>query len=212
MPALRKRGYQPGAFRRFAMEIGLSLNDKTVLIDEFWKNINAFNKEIIDPKCRRAFFVANPLKKVIAGGLTMSTAVPVHPNFPKRGVLTFALGSEVYISKKDLDFLGSGKIHRLMEGYNFTVANGELKFHSKTYDEFRAAPNKGSIIHYLPADNKSGLAEVSVCMIDGSVVTGLGEAELLNLSIGEIVQFERCHFARLDSKKGNKLVFWYLHE
>ncbi|MBT5343230.1 glutamate--tRNA ligase, partial [Candidatus Woesearchaeota archaeon] len=48
--ALRKRGYQAGAFRKYALEIGLSLNDKTVCEKEFWKNINAFNKELIEEK------------------------------------------------------------------------------------------------------------------------------------------------------------------
>ncbi len=212
MPALRKRGYQPGAFRRFALEIGLSLSDKTVTLEEFWKNINAFNKEIIDSRCRRAFFVANPQKKVVRGAPTISTSVPVHPSFPERGGRNFEIGELMYISQEDLDELSSGKIHRFIEGYNFTVNSGELMYHSRTYEEFRSAPNKGSIIHYLSATGVDGLAEITVCMIDGTVVTGLGESGLLDLPVGEIVQFERCHFARLDSKNGRKLVFWYLHE
>ena len=40
LPALRRRGYHPGAFLKFATKIGLSLNDKTVSKEEFWKMPN----------------------------------------------------------------------------------------------------------------------------------------------------------------------------
>ena len=212
LPALRKRGYQPGAFRRFALEIGLSLSDKTVLISEFWKNINAFNKEILDPKSRRAFFVLNPVKVQMGGKVaSMDTHVPVHPSFPERGERVFALGSEVYLAADDVSRLSEGKIHRLIDGYNFTVSKGKFMFHSKSYEEYKNSLQKGLIIHYLPVE-MAGLVNVSVCLIDGSVDNGLGEPALGNLKVGEIVQFERCYFARLDSRKGDTLTFWYLHE
>ncbi len=212
LPALRKRGYQPGAFRRFAMEIGLSLNDKTVAIGEFWKNINAFNKEIIDSKSRRAFFIASPVRVPVNGVKGSVVAhVPVHPNFVELGSRSFTVGSEIYLSTDDVARLEEGKIHRLIEGYNFTVSSGVFTFHSSTYEEYKSAGSaRGMIIHYLPVSAE--LVPVDVCMTDGSVVAGLGESALSTLKEGEIVQFERCYFARLDHVDAKKLTFWYLHE
>ena len=86
LPALRKRGYQPGAFRRYATEIGLSLNDKTVSREEFWKNIDAFNKDIIDKDVNRYFFVDNPVGIVIQGAPAKKAELAKHPDFPERGI------------------------------------------------------------------------------------------------------------------------------
>ena len=68
LAALKRRGYQAGAFRKYATEIGLSLNDKTVSKEEFWKNVNSFNKEIVEKKANRYFFVDQPVKIKIVNG------------------------------------------------------------------------------------------------------------------------------------------------
>ena len=49
-------------------------------------------------------------------------------------------------------------------------------------------------------------------MGDNSRLQGKGESGLKNVKEGDIVQFERFAFARLDKKEKNKLVFWYLHK
>ena len=49
-------------------------------------------------------------------------------------------------------------------------------------------------------------------MDDASVKTGLGEIALNDLEVGDIVQFERVGFARLDEIKDDELVFYYAHK
>ena len=49
-------------------------------------------------------------------------------------------------------------------------------------------------------------------MDDASLKKGLGEASLSDLKVGDIVQFERVGFARLDEIKDDELVFYYAHK
>ena len=49
-------------------------------------------------------------------------------------------------------------------------------------------------------------------MDDASIKAGLGEGALNDLEIGDVVQFERVGFARLDEIKDDGLVFYYAHK
>ena len=209
LPALRRRGYQPEAFRKYALEIGLSPNDKTVSLDEFWKNINSFNKEKIDSIANRYFFVDNPIKTIIKNAKPKTVEIELHPTFPDRGNRKFQATNIFYVSESDFRQLGEGYLHRLMDWGNFEVKGEELVFVSEPYEDFKNAENKGHIIHWLPAQ---GNIDVEVLMEKGVWMKGVGEEGLKNCKVGDIVQLERRYFARLDKKENAKLQFWYLHK
>jgi glutamyl-tRNA synthetase len=65
-------------------------------------------------------------------------------------------------------------------------------------------------MHFLPVSES--LAKVEVLMPDGSTRSGVGEPGLKQLKEGDIIQFERFGFVRLDKKQANKLVFWFTHK
>jgi glutamyl-tRNA synthetase len=50
-----------------------------------------------------------------------------------------------------------------------------------------------------------------VVMDDASVVEGLCEADCKDLDIGDVVQFERFGFARLDSIEDGEMIFYFAH-
>ncbi len=209
LPALRRRGYQPQAFRKFAMEIGLSLADKTVSQEEFWKMINAFNREVVEPNANRYFFVSNPVEITIKGAPKKEARLDLHPDYPKRGKRTLLAEGKVFISQQDLKKLGKGKVHRLMDYCNFTLEGKGWKFVSEDYEEYKNNPNKGFIIHWLPVSKD--LPKVEVMLDTGEKALGVGEKGLGQLKEGEIIQLERMYFAKLDRKENGKLVFCYLH-
>lgn len=209
LPALRKRGYQPEAFRKFALEIGLSLNDKTVSKEEFWKLVNAFNKEIIEPKANRYFMVDNPTKIKVMGSPEKEVQIDLHPDFPKRGQRKFNVNEDFYISEKDYQSLGEGYLHRLMDCCNFKLENKRFKFISEDYEEYKNATDKGRIIHWLPLKEN---IKTEVLMENNEVKEGLGEVELSKVKENEIVQFERRFFSRINKKDKNLIRSWYLHK
>ena len=208
LPALRRRGYQPGAFHRYATEIGLSLNDKTVSKEEFWKNINAFDKELVEQKANRYFFIDNPIKILIQGLPAQEVELELHPDFPQRGKRILKVQKEVIISTSDFKMLSDGYLHRLMDCGNFALREDGFYYVSELYDDFKNSEKRGHIVHWLPAEEK---LNVDVKMDDGTTTFGIGENAMGTLAVGTIVQAERRFFARVDSVTKDKVTLWYLH-
>ena len=91
-----------------------------------------------------------------------------------------------------------------MDCLNFT-ADKKYNFHSTKVDEYRK--NGNMIIHWLPVSKD--LVKISVRMPDNKIVTGLAEPYVQNLKEGDIVQFTRFGFCRLDNKE--KMEFWFIN-
>ena len=205
--ALRRRGYQPDAFIKYAVDVGVSQNDKTVSGEEFFKSINAFNKDVIDDKSYRYFFIENPVEINVSMAPEQSIELDLHPDNKKKG-RKFKTKDRFYITKGDYNKVKNNKMIRLMDCLNFVRKGGKLVFDSLDYNTFK---DKGSwIIHWLPVEK--GLVNVEVLMADGSVKKGLGEKGLKNLKVGDIIQLERFSFVRLDKKEKDNLVFWCTHK
>ncbi|MEM3500510.1 MAG: glutamate--tRNA ligase [Candidatus Woesearchaeota archaeon] len=206
--ALRRRGYQPGAFLKYAQMNGLSEVDKTVAAEEFFKTINKFNKEIIDQIARRYFFVEEPVEITIEGAPNVISHIPKHPDHPEYGVRELESAGRFYISRQDYESLEAGKLYRLMDCLNFRWEGNRFVFISKDVEEYKRDGH--GIMHWLPVE--ANLPKVNVLMPDNTLRTGLGEPSLKSLTVGEVVQFERFGFARLDSIKNGILEFWFAHK
>ena len=75
-------------------------------------------------------------------------------------------------------------------------------------------PNKElapKMIQWLPAEANN--IKVKIRMPDASIVSGLGEPELIKLEKGDQLQFERFGFVRVYSvdKKKKEMVCWFSH-
>lgn len=206
LAALKRRGFQPGAFRDFAMDMGLGLNDKVVPVDDFFKSLEAHNRAILDPIASRYFFVWDPIKIAIKGAPKQTVKSLLHPDDEKRSYRIFETHEDFYVSTSDYESLKSGKLYRLKDCLNFKT-NGECEFDSIEYDVFRK--NGKDTLHWLPAGKHIA---VEVLMPDNTPLKGLGESALGSLDVGTIVQFERFGFCRLDKKSKDKLVFWFTHK
>ncbi|VVB81686.1 Glutamate--tRNA ligase [uncultured archaeon] len=207
LAALRRRGFQAGAFQSFARDMGVGLNDKTVPIADFFKSLEAHNRDIIDPIANRYFFVWDPVKITVKDAPALSVQIPLHPDFADRGKRTFETKTDFYISKDDLAVIRANKLYRLKDCLNFSKKDKDYVFDSSEYEKFH---EKGTAtMHWLPAEEK--MLDVEVLMPDKTLRKGYGEPALKNLNVGDIVQLERFGFCRLD-QIGRKLVFWFAHK
>ncbi len=207
MPALRRRGYQPEAFIKFAVDMGVSLTDKTVTKEDFFKTIDAFNKEVIDPIANRYFFVEDLVEVTISRAPSQDIALKLHPDNLEKGFRKFKCGEKFYLARADHKILKANKRYRLMDCLNFKKKGQEFVFESKDYADYK---EKGEMImHWLPVSKD--LVNVEVLMPDNTTVKGLGESGMSKLKAGDIVQLERFGFCRLDSIKAKKLKFWFTH-
>ncbi|MBI4448216.1 glutamate--tRNA ligase [Candidatus Woesearchaeota archaeon] len=192
LKALRRRGIVPETFYELAIEVGLS--NATTNID--FSVVEALNRKILDPKVNRYFFVDEPKKLVIKNAPKIIAKAPLHPDFPEKGCREIKTDGEFYIS----DELEKGKMYRLMHLFNFK----DGKFVSEDYDPKLEA----KLIHWVPAKEN---IEIEILLPNKELKKGLAEKNVLNIKVGEVVQFERRFFTKLDEKKGDKLKFWFTH-
>lgn len=190
LKALKRRGIVPETFYELTLEVGLS--PTATNLD--WSQVAAINRKIIDPTTKRYFFVKDP-KKIHIENMLKQVQAPLHPEHKDMGFKTIHFDEEFYIQ----DSLEKGKIYRFMHLFNFK----DNKFISQEYDPAL----KAKIIHCVPVKDA---VNVHILMADGSTVTGKAEAAIKDLKEGEIVQFERQFFCRLDNKE--KMLFVYTHD
>lgn len=201
--ALRRRGFVPEALRNFLISLGVTKHESTIT----WDMISAENRKVLDPVANRAFFIPEPVKITIEGAPEKIAEVDVHPDHPERGTRKFKTHSEFYVAPEDVREFKQRSLYRLMDCFNFTKTAKGYKFHSLDVETYREKGKR--ILHWLPADAE--LVNVELVMPDASVRKGLGEPALKNLKEGDILQFQRVGFVRLDKKEKDKLVFWFAH-
>ena len=145
--------------------------DKVITSNEFFKTLNAFNKEILHTKSNRYFFIPNPVKIVIKNAPKQIINIRLHPNNPQRGIRQLKSTDEFYLTKEDVDSFKNNNYYRLMECLNFKKEKGSYIFDSKKITEFK---NKGKqIIHWLPQSKK--LVNVEVLMPNNKWIKGAPE-------------------------------------
>jgi glutamyl-tRNA synthetase len=200
--SLRRRGIKAEAIREFVKSMGLNENDIIVPVDVLY----SLNRKLVE-SCNRYFFIANPVKIKINAAPDAYADVPLHPGHAEKGTRKFHARQEFYIAKEDYENMKKNRgIYRFMHLFNFS---SEFSYHSIRMQEDLNA----KLIHWLPADkeNSKNLIKTEILMPDASIVKGLAEESIKNLSEGEVIQFERFGFCRLD-RKGDVFKFWFAHK
>jgi len=194
--AMRCRGIQPLALRKFMIDLGVGETDISISMD----SIYAENRKLIDPEANRYFFVWNPVLLQIEGDVPAFAHAPLHPTID-RGWRDIPAGNELFISRSDLEALKVGDSIRLKDLCNVEITSLEpavAHFLSKDVGK------RSKIIHWAPANGPA----VRVMKPDG-MDEGVGEAGIAG-ELGKVVQFERYGFARINSL-GEPIVAYFAH-
>ncbi len=207
----RKRGYKAEAFRNMIITGGMSKRDSKITDEEYHKNLNYFNKQILEKEADRYFFVYNPKTihiENIQSYPEKEIILPKHPDYKDRGNRHFKLENEYMVDGVDFDNISIGDMIRLMHFANFLVEKKEndkifLKYISKDFD--RSLKVKRNI-HFLPLNSQRAI----MVMQDNSHLKGYVE-DLDNIKKNSNVQFERFGFSKYDGKKDEELIFYFTH-
>ena len=199
--ALRRRGFQPEAIKEFVVKTGITKSESTLT----WDDLMLHNKRIVDRLAKRFFFVSDPIKIKVKGAPKKIVELKFHPDDTKKTRI-LNTHEDFFISKKDLDSLKKGNVYRLIECLNFIYeGNSKFTFVDESVETYKTK-GKG-MLHYLPVSDS--LINMSVLMPDKTKLVGITEPNISIIKEGDVVQFERVGFARLDNK--TNFEFWYTH-
>jgi len=201
--ALKRRGFVAEAIKNFVLNTGITKAESVLT----WDDLIMHNKRILDFKCNRHFFIEEPVRIKIKNTPEKEVRLKLHPEDEKRGFRMFKINENFYITKHDYNELKNNKLNRLMDCLNFVKKNNEFVFDSCEYEKYKGKGDK--IIHWLTADN---LVNVEILMPDKNIRKGLAEENIKKLKTGDVIQFERFGFCRLDKKEKDKLIFWFTHK
>ncbi len=196
--ALKRRGYQPHAIVDFFTDMGVSEVDKKISSTDFFKLLDAANRKLIDPIAHRYSFVPVPVKIDVQNAPNIKEIeVKLHPDNDKE-MKKIKVGKSIFIPHEDLQKYGGTEV-RLMHLYNI-ILNKKAKYTSTENKPIQK-------IQWVSDDN----IKTNVLMPTGEIVEGLAESNVEKLKVGDIIQFERFGFCRLDKKEKSKLIFAYTH-
>ncbi len=196
--ALRRRGITKEAIYGLVEQVGLSRHQVNLDFDM----IASINRKIIDARAKRYFFVQNPIGLIVNNRPNVSEVeLKVHPDFDDTRKLKVG---QIYISREDFEEF-SGKEIRLLHLFNIQL--NRLPNATFTTVDNKDVPRIQWVSDYV---------DVRIFMPNGNFINGFGDIGLKSLSVGELIQFERFGFCRLDKKeKENKKVvyeFWFTHK
>ena len=199
--AIARRGIDPRTIYDLITEIGVKMADSAIS----WKKIYGLNRNFLEPIANRYFFVEDPqiieVNNYEDGEVVIER--PLHADHLDRGNRLLPFDGRAYLAKSDI----ADGIFRLMDAVNVDIKDGNVTYNSTSFEEARDI--KARIIQWVPVEEN---VKVTIVMDDASLKTGLGESALCDLEVGDVVQFERVGFARLDEIRDDELVFYYAHK
>ncbi|MFH2105832.1 MAG: glutamate--tRNA ligase [Candidatus Micrarchaeota archaeon] len=206
LSGLKRRGILPHAIKDFVLSFGLS----KVESNPDYEKLLVFNRKLLDPISKHYFFVPNPVKVRLIGAKPQLLELPLNPK-EKVGYREMAVGNVVYINENELDSIKIGEVFRLKDFCNVKLLKkGNVVEAEVVKDEMvpkklqwvceEHTPTKILVPKDLLKDEKFDPESLEV-------IEGYAENDCERLNIGEIVQFERFGFCRLDKKGDKKLTF-----
>jgi len=216
LPTLRglaKRGIMPEAIKKFVFSQGISKVESTIT----FSLVEAINRKLVDPIAKRYFFVQNPVKLMVENAPATEKSIRFHPTDETMGSRTIQTGDTFFVQKEDMQKLKTGDIFRLKGLFNVKIMAknggvvGEYVGEKLIADSAKIQWTTDNFVdmhvfipHLLYQHDKYNDASLEI-------VTGVAEQAVSSIKTGEIVQFERFGFVRIEHD-GNKLTGFFAHK
>lgn len=196
--ALERRGILGDAVTDALTELGVSESD----VDLSMSNIYAKNRERIDADADRYFLVRDGKRIPLVGEVPTVANPPRHPT-EDRGTREIPVGEAVLVEADDIPangqrvwLKGLGCVRFQRDAFELTGEDIEV-----------VRDGDVPVIHWVPGE---GTVSTVVHGISGSWV-GEAESGVADESVGNVVQFERVGFARIDDQAPNQTHVYFAH-
>ncbi len=206
LAGLRRRGILPQAIKDFVLSFGLS----RVESEPDWEVLLAFNRKLLDPEAPHYFFVADPLELEVKGLEARTVQLKMHPK-KDLGNREIIVRNPVFIAKSDASGLQEGEIFRLKDMCNVRLLKkgkkllGELVPSGMAQKKIQWVSGGTECRVLVPKDLLDEKGDFDPKSLEE--IAGLCEKSCLDLSSGDITQFERFGFVRLDSREPLQFIF-----
>jgi glutamyl-tRNA synthetase len=200
---VKRRGILAGAIKQFTIQVGYTKSEH----EYDWSLIFAVNRKLLDPVSKRVFFVPRPIKLKVEGAPEMSVTIPYHPE-KDLGSRTVNVSGEFFVPSDDIARLDQGETFRLIDLYNLKLqsrgrdkvvasfAGQELIAGTKKLQWTTTSSPRIEVLEPgVLFDDAGNFNETSMGKTDGVV-----EEAFAGLKLGDIVQFPRYGFCRVDSR------------
>jgi len=209
---LKKRGILPEAIKQFVLSQGTSKVESTASFGL----VESFNRKILDPKTKRYFFVKNPMKLVVENAPAMKKTINLHPT-EKLGSRTIKTGKTFFVPKEDMEKIKVGDVFRLKDLFNVKIKEKNKDVYAE-YAGDELIPNTAKIQWTTDSYVKMKVFVPQLLFLGEEYnpksleeIEGFAEEAVSNLKTGEIVQFERFGFVRIEKDK-KQIVGFFAHK
>jgi len=215
--AMRKRGFHPQLVKDLVHEVGFTSSKTTI----DFRLIEAINRKIIDPLTRRLFFVPEPvLVKVNNPPSKQSVDLSWHPTDESFGTRTVTISNEFFLPSEELSKLTEGEIFRLKDLYNAEII--EINEDGTYICEYKGEDliSNSLKLQWVPANDfvKVHVTIPHLLLKDKKInpnsletQEGYAEAKLKTIKQGEILQFERWAFIKVNSIDEDQVYVSVVH-
>ena len=210
---LKKRGILPEAIKQFVISQGISKVESTVTFGI----LEAFNRKLTDPKARRYFFVKDPVKLVVEDAPSKEKSINFHPTDKKLGSRIIKTGKTFFVPKADMQKIKTGHVFRLKDIFNVKIKEKNDTILAEYMGE-ELIPESAKI--QWTTDNFVKMKIfVPHPLFEGDkynpdsleTVQGFAEKAVSAVKDGEVIQFERFGFVRIENKD-NQVTGFFAHK
>jgi len=200
--ALARRGIYPEAVKNAVLAIGIGDTD----ISFSWDNLYAENKKIVDPIANRYFFVPKPVTAQIEGAQSHIAHAMLHPGNPSLGNRTLAFKGTVLLPGSEIN--PDVTMIRLKDLFNVEIRwdNGMPTFLYAGDSLAQARTAKAHIIQWLPDQDTLPC----ILLTQEGEITGACEPAVKQ-ELGNVVQFERVGFVKIDKAGPDGVKAYFTH-
>ena len=198
LAGLKRRGILPQAIKNFVLSFGLS----KVESEPGWEALLVENRKLLDPVSPHYFFVPDQVK--------LPVTIKGETEYKIKGITRKTnLKGKIYLSRSDVEKFAIGEI----------IAIKDLafaKFDGKKLEKVEQVEIPEKKVQWVnPDDCISCEIIIPKDLFNGEVFNpqslelrkGYCESACASLNVGDVVQFERFGFCRLDKKTERKLTF-----
>jgi len=206
---LKRRGIVPEAIKQFVLQQGFS---KVESIVDF-SLVESVNRKYLDPRVKRYYFVPDPVQLVVKNAPEKTVQLPLHPD-ATMGIRRIHTASTFFIPRQDIQVMKANDVFRLKGLYNVKIKKigdtvqgdyqGEelipetAKIQWTTDDCIPLKIVVPGLLFTVDTFNRDSLHELNGC----------AEKTIVDLPSGEIVQFERVGFVRIEKQKTGIIGFF----